>query len=253
MPGDKQKLGCYVDRDAYEDFVAFVIDKHGTKKGNLGRELSKAMESWSSGTDVDALERRLASMEGRLDAMADTLSRVDRERENDSSSGFGGSSDSYNARTERKVDAIEQALPEGTDVDDSIVEHVIEEHGGTARKTVKKYKRLLRNRGIAFPVPDEQSDPSDLDVGSWVVGRQKFAMRLEANEAFSPDAVDRIVGEYDAYLGEDWYLEALPNAWLENHETKLEKTGDSSAKKRIQDWRRVHGLLDQDDERRAFQ
>jgi len=252
MPGDKTKIGPYVSEDVVREFERFVEEKHGAKKGNFGRELEKAMESWVSGTDVDALERRLASMEDRIDAMADAVSRVDRERENESSSGPGGSSQSFNARTERKVDAIEEKIPEGTDVSDDIVEHVIEENAGTARKTVKKYKKLLRNRGIAFPDPADQASVDDLDVDNWVVGQGKLAMRLESMDEFTPEVVDGIVGYYADYLGDDWYLDAVPHDWLETNETKLEKV-DDDAKTRVMKYRRVHGLLDQDDGKRGFQ
>jgi len=249
MSGNKVKIGPRVSEDVYANFVSFVVEKHGSKNGNLGRELEKAIKSWSSETDVDVMERRLASMEDRLDAMADSLSRFDRERENETSSASGGS---YNARTERKVDAIEDQLPEGTDVDDSIVEHVIEENAGTARKTVKKYKKLLRNRGIAFPDPVGQANVGDLDPDAWVVGEGKFAMRLEAMDEFTPRDVDAIVGFYDQYLGDDWYLDAVPDDWLESNETKLERV-DDDAKNRVQEYRRVHGLLDQNDHGRTFQ
>lgn len=249
MSGENRQLGWRVDEQVAVGFEEFVRKKHGSKNGNLGRELEKAMKSWSSGTDVDAVERRLASMEDQIDAMADTLSRFNRERENESSSASGGS---YNARTERKVDGIEEELPNGADVSNDIVEHVIEENAGTARKTVKKYKKLLRNRGIAFPDPVLQSDVEDLEPEKWVVGAQKFAMRLESRDEFTSEDVDSVLGFYDQYLGDDWYLDALPNDWLDSHETKLEKTSDS-AKSRVMDYRRIHGLLDHDDERLGFQ
>lgn len=248
MSGDKRQLGWRVDEQVAGEFEEFVREKHGSTNGYLGRELQKAMESWSSGTDVDAVERRLESMEDRLDAMADTLSRQDRERENESSSASGGS---FNARTERKVDAIEEKLPDGTDVDASIVEHIIEENAGTARKTVQKYKRLLRNRGIAFPDPVEGAF-DDLDNENWVVGRSKFAIRLESNPDVSAHAVDRIVGTYDDYLGENWYFDALPDDWLKSNQTKLESVAEDSTAKRLREYRRRHGLLDQDDAERGF-
>lgn len=249
MSGDKVKIGPRVQRETYERFVSFVIEKHGSKNGNLGRELEKAMESWSSETDVDVMERRLASMEDQVDALVDVVSRLDRERENDTSSASDGS---YNARTERKVDAIEESLPEGTDVDDDIVEHVIEQNAGTARKTVKKYKKLLRNRGIAFPDP-AGGDVSELDPDAWVVGQSKLALRLESMDVFTPNDVDRVVGFYDQYLGENWYLDALPNDWLESNESKLERADDGSGKSKVEEYRRVHGLLDADDHGRTFQ
>jgi len=251
MPGDKVKIGPRVQRSVYENFVSFVIEKHGSKNGNLGRELEKAMESWSSETDVDVMERRIASMEDQIDALVDVVSRMDRERENDTSSASAGSSGSYNAQTERKVDAIEDEIPEGTDVSNDIVEHVIEENAGTARKTVKKYKKLLRNRSIAFPDP-VGDDPTNLDPDAWVVGEGKLAMRLEHMEEITPRDLDAIVGFYDQYLGENWYLDALPEDWLDSHETKLEQV-DDDAKRRVQEYRRVHGLLDQDDQGRSFQ
>jgi len=123
---------------------------------------------------------------------------------------------------------------------------------GTARKTVKKYKKLLRNRGIAFPDPADQASVDDLDVDNWVVGQGKLAMRLESMDEFTPEVVDGIVGYYADYLGDDWYLDAVPHDWLETNETKLEKV-DDDAKTRVMKYRRVHGLLDQDDGKRGFQ
>jgi hypothetical protein len=52
MQRELQKIGVKVDKDVYDDFVKWVIEKHGKKRGVLGTELTNAMDAYMDNEPV---------------------------------------------------------------------------------------------------------------------------------------------------------------------------------------------------------
>lgn len=57
MSDDRTQPGCKVSTEEYQRFKQFVEDAHGSVRGNLGRELERAMREYRTSDDADRLAR----------------------------------------------------------------------------------------------------------------------------------------------------------------------------------------------------
>lgn len=257
MPGEntsgpttepKTAINYEVASDRWERFKSTVQDVEGGWYGHAEKAVEDALELYiqyheEGGGDPFSETQSNAILE-QLEALQAEVSELKRERENGK---FSDSSGNYNARTERKYSDITAELTSGT-VSDDYLEHVIQETGGvTSRKTIKKYKKMLRNRGDAFPNPRNGAGPLNLDPGEWIVGANKFVARLELSEEFTPMDIDQITGKYDEFLEDGWYLEALDDKVIQQETLKYERIGESAAEE-VKEYRVQRGWADSDDD-----
>lgn len=138
-----------IDRDVWEAFQSFVVETHGQKYGNLGREAENALSEY---IDRD----RYARIEERLDEIADHLD------------GFDGTHTRTPNGTAEWREWIAEKLGESgrTVIPDDDVRRVIERGPGADDRTVEKYKEQLKRHGLAYEHPT--SGVWTLDRGQWM-------------------------------------------------------------------------------------
>lgn len=147
--GNTVSVNLRVNEDDWEAFKQFVVQTHGQKYGNLGREASNALSEYA---DND----RLARMESRLETIEAYI------LENDSSHTHKGT-DSVK-KTERIAEKLQNIDREVIPTDDVV--RSIEDVAGGDGRTVEKYRRLLKSRGLAY------EHPSDSEV--WTCNRDEW-------------------------------------------------------------------------------
>lgn len=169
-----------VDRETWDAFVAFVVDAHGSKRGNLGREFENALAEYM---DRD----RYARIESKVDEVLARLPDEPRGHTHTPSSVDQQASESV-----QKVRAIADRVysNHAPVVRDADVERAIEDIAGGHKDTIAKYEELLRKRGLLWEHPDEHSPV-------WTTDRKQWAQWVDNYEEGVPsvDLAD-LVGPY---------------------------------------------------------
>lgn len=218
---EKERLNLYVSPEAKEMFEAAVAEYYGQTDGYRSKAAELALREWS---DRD----RDARIEDKLDRVLEELgappSEEELERERDESNTTEKPKQGWpTGPVGNSLTAIDESLPKGT-ATESEIETAIEEHGGTAYKTQKKYWDLIDKNNVAMEIPDDSNeyatDPSTL------------ATQCELREKVSVSAVRDVVKKYADYFGaelehpEEWYLESVDDAYAEWNELKFDKAPD---------------------------
>jgi len=110
--GERIQPGGRVDRETYEQFKQFVENQHGTVRGNLGRELEKAMsDRMSAAKGADTLTR--------IENDVATIKAVVADAESDGGEGppTPDSSESARARSDNDTDKPAANQPRGEKID----------------------------------------------------------------------------------------------------------------------------------------
>lgn len=232
--GNRVVVGCRVDEDVLDQFREWTEDKNGQIHGEMGRNLERAMVEYMDNDRSARIERKVDTLHG---LMEDALSENSLERETKSGSSSNTSSEdtspsaSINQRTRDSINAIVAELPEDTVVSESLLESAIENHAGHAYKTLERYKTLLKNRGHILEHP--------LEPGQYVTSQKTFAIICENSEKITPPQLRDLIADRMELLGEEWYLDALPNELMkDNQNMKVDQVMDTQA------YREDHGLLD---------
>jgi len=188
--------GTRIDKSVWEEFRSDVKDTHGTVRGNLRRELENALRAYIEATEGGDTNDRLRRLENAVE-------RID-ERTEDLVDGEGakkkkGSNASVGPRRKKKLDAIESQIDreagDATKVHKSVIHKAIEDNAGTSGPTIRSYKRMIRERRIAFENPSEEAN-------TWFVDPAAFVNVVESNY---PHRNAEISAEY----GEEWWEEAV--------------------------------------------
>lgn len=226
--GERRPLNVRVDEEVIQDFREYTQESKGKIRGEMGRLVENALIEYM---DND----RSARIEEKVDALPEEIVGAlleelpERERRNTQTT---NTTTNPGSQTEKRLQSIVTELPDNTAVSEAMLETPIENHAGSSPKTLDKYKRLLKKRGHVF------EDPTEPD--SFVTSRNKFAMMCENSSEVSIDFVDRIIGEYEDILGENWYLDALPDGYIRGNDLKVDSIMDTET------YRRENGLLDGD-------
>lgn len=149
---DRVQPGGRVDKQTYEDFREYVRRQHGQVRGNLGRELEKAMEdrmNLSHGPEpIQRIEDDVATIKAMLaDAEADGGSTPRTPSETASThthsrSGKPGAKAPRSAKIDYLIGEIEADRDSGETTRDHI-RHTIREEYSFADGTIDEYEELI--------------------------------------------------------------------------------------------------------------
>lgn len=231
---DRVQPGGRIDPEIKKQFKEYVQENSSGNKGDYSRLLERALVEYMDNDRGARIESKIDELHEKFDeleAPPPTRSDDELERERQSATSSNDSVGGFNTRTEETVAAIAADLQGSNSVNESILETAIEDNAGASYKTLKKYKRLLRKRGLAIPSPH-------VDEDVFYVDPTPLALTCENDEKISPHDIDQLVGEYADALGEDWYLEALPDAYIADNELDYDKYPDLDSA----EYRDQHGL-----------
>ena len=211
---DVVQPGTRIDKSVWEAFRSDVEDRHGMVRGNLRRELENALRAYidaSEGGDTHDRLRRLENAVERIDERTEDLVDVGGAKNKK------GSNASVGPRRKKKLDAIESQIDreagDATKVHKSVIHKAIEDNAGTSGPTIRTYKRMLKERRIAFETPSE-------DANTWFVDPAAFVNVVESNYRHRNH---EIAAEY----GEEWWETAVEEFvdWNEEDEEDEERRG----------------------------
>jgi len=201
---DTTTINHEVDAATYRRFKQLLGQKHGSAHGRVAESLEEAMALYvevHENGDTDLVEEQSAVLAklGNIEARLDSLETLERERHNPTAA----STASVGTETEQKLSRMVNNLPDSSTVSETVIEAVIEDEGLSSYKTLKKYKRLMQNRGEIVEHPDE--------TGTFFTSPRSFAIWCEQSPDVTPQRVDYLVGQHEEILGDGWYAEALPS------------------------------------------
>lgn len=201
--GDKERLVFYVNEETAESFRKQVAEMYGKADGNMSLAGENALREW---TDKD----RAARIEDKLDEVLTHLDEKpdERERNPEVSSEMG-------PRIQDRYDSIVHDLPEKTWIGDDVVERCIAKHAGDTDDTFRRYKRNLKQHGELIELPEGVDGP---DGERYATHPRTWALRAENDDRIKPAHIDAVVGELEPALGEDWYLDALPDDYIKHNQ-----------------------------------
>jgi hypothetical protein len=178
---DRQSINVRVDVDTWESFQKFVVEKHGQKYGNLGREVGNALDEY---VDRD----RATRIEEKVDRVLDRLDDIDDSHTHKHSE----TSEKVATIAERLADQSNSVMP----ADD--VRRVIEDVAGADPRTIKKYQRQLKRHGEAYEHPAETgANVWTLKRGRWVEWAEKAVNNTPGLEVH--DVIEDYPLDFDDY------------------------------------------------------
>lgn len=216
---DRVQPGGRIDSEIKQEFKQFVEETTGGNKGDYSRLLERALVEYMDNDRSTRIESKVDAVLDRLDEIevpSSPPSEQSLERERQTATSSNPSVDSYNTRTEQAVQAISADMPNDSSITESMVETAIEDNAGASYKTIKKYKRLLRKHGYAIPSPVTGED-------KWYTSVTPLALTCENNGEITPHDIDVLIGEYQDTLGDQWYLDALPDEFIANQSLKYDR------------------------------
>ena len=234
--GERVPVGARADEDVIADFREFVEDKKGQVRGEMGRELENAMIEYMDNDRSARIEEKVDELH---EMMEESLSEESLDGERETATSSNGQSDdsdsgrSINQRTRDSLNAIKAEIPKDTTISASLLESAIEEHAGHSYKTLQRYKDMLIKRGEILEHPVEPQ--------KYVTSQKTYAVVCEHSDRVKPPELRDLIAERMDRLGEEWYLDALPRALLENNQNlKVDHVMETEP------YREDHGLLDGD-------
>lgn len=176
-----------VDRDVWERFQSFVIETHGQKYGNLGREAENALKEYMDRDRFARVEDRLDDIDARLADIADAHAHTRTETVE---------------KAERIADELDATDRTVIPADD--VRRAIEDVAGADDRTVRKYQDLLKRRGLAYEHPTDGVWTCDRDTWlKWAIRRvnnnptvtrmdviEGYPIRYDEIEELAPEVID---------------------------------------------------------------
>jgi len=200
---DKERVVLYLNEETAEAFRKQVAAMYGKADGNMSLAGENAIREW---TDKD----RAARIEDKLDTVLAQLDAPECERERNSAV-----SQEPTTPSDRRHAEMVEMLPDSGWVGEDVVERCIADASGDSRGTLKKYKKRMLRQGDLIKLPDGVAPDED---ERYAVSATTWAIRAENDDAITLSHIDTKVGELEPELGEDWYLEALPDPFIENNQ-----------------------------------
>ena len=232
--GDRVPLGARVDEDVIADFREFTEESKGQVRGEMGRLVEKAMIEYMDNDRTARIERKVDELH---EMMEGSLSEESLDGERKSATSSNGSSDdsestpSINQRTRDSLHAIQAEIPNDTTISEALLESAIENHAGHSYKTLQRYKDMLINRGEILEHPIEPK--------KYTTSKKAFALICEQSDRVKPPELRDMIADRMDTLGEEWYLDALPNDLMRNNQDlKVDQVMNTRA------YREDNGLLD---------
>lgn len=183
-----------IDEDLRDQFRADVEARFGTTRGHYRHEVENALREYLNATEGGDTHDRLRRLENAVEDIQDTLGVIadgqhaQKEKTSEPSS-----------TTLNRLDAIEEQIHReaggSKSVHESVINAAIEDHAGGSGPTLRRYKRMLKERHRAFENPHEQAD-------TWFLDEEIFVHHVEDN---FPHRNHDIAAEY----GRDWYEDVV--------------------------------------------
>lgn len=169
MTGREKRVQIYVDESEYKQLKDWS-NETDKSISQLGRE---AILEYVDHDRLDRVESQLEELSGHVERLADTLGEQDAHAHKDSTRMSHGPDSLETARE------IVRRLQENHDNPDGVVknadvERAIEDHAGIDERTIRKYKRLFRKRGLLLEHPGEP-ELWTMENSQWLEWMQQFA------------------------------------------------------------------------------
>lgn len=186
--------GVRINESLWREFREDIQQRRGGVRGHLRTELENAIRSYleaSKGGDINDRLRRIENQMEELGEGVDTL-LDDSERKKNKDSGV---SSTVKNRLESIRDEIEREAGDADKVHVSVINKAIENHAGTSRPTLDRYKEMLEQRHVAHEWPEGDSK-------TWWLDSEQFVNVLTTN--FPHKTAD-----YAQEYGEQWWESQL--------------------------------------------
>jgi hypothetical protein len=179
---DREPHSIRLDPDLYSEFVGWVEDTEGKKRGEIGRHVENALKEYIDHGREARIEEKVDQVLARLDEQPVTHTHKQRGSE-----------------TVEKVRRIQQRLTSnhGRIIKSADVDRAIEDIAGADDRTIKKYYRMLKRRSLLFEHPG--------DSGVWTADQERWVKWCDDKINNEPelnvhDLTDEYAIEYDEYI-----------------------------------------------------
>lgn len=151
-----------VSREVWESFQAFVVETHGQKYGNLGREAENALNEYIDKDRLTRVEENTEELLARLDELDAAHTHTPSE------------SAVKVTRIADHLRSLDRTVIPGDDV-----RRAIEDVAGADDRTVEKYEEQLKRRAAAYEHPTDNV---------WFVDRSEWIRVVESYIDNNPTA-----------------------------------------------------------------
>lgn len=202
--GNRVQLNVRVPPEFKEQLEDFAIEYYGSKY-RMGEVVVDGVNEFM---DND----RVSRIEGKLDDVL--MDQGGDARENGQKRKNENSTENLSATTRNRVRAIAFDLNDspGATVTTQQVHEAIENHAGTSKPTLRRYKELLESRDVIFPTPRKPKEKWFTDPEQWTVYIDQQTHQGSIPEKFRETFIDQ--------RGRDWWVEHTSYDWPEEYETE---------------------------------
>lgn len=179
---DREPINWNVDSDVADRFREFVKEKKGRTRGELGREVERAMIEYMDNDRYERIEDGQDETHEKLDAIMAALGNADGSHTH--------TADVSPTTVSEKRDIIAAKLRErdAPVMPEREVVAAIEDVAGGDDRTLAKYQDALRRSGEVYDHPDAESE-------AWTTDEEQFASWALAVYESRPDASIRDILE----------------------------------------------------------
>lgn len=151
---DKEIVKVYLSSEEAERFYSAISDRFGEIEGRKSEAARMAIREWSDMDRSARNEERLRDIQDEISDLRGLLSDDDNTHTQTQHVTSGGGK----SATQKRVDALlDEYLPSEDESsqfhDDEVEDAIRNDLGYTDPRTVRKYKRLLKERGAVFQHP----------------------------------------------------------------------------------------------------
>lgn len=201
---DRVPLGTRVDEGVIESFREFVRENKDQVKGEMGREVERALQEYMDHDRYSRIEENQYEILTQLEEVTDSLEDGTHAHTNTQGSPTMERTREIAKRLQKEADDTLPAVKE------YIVERAITDIAGGDPRTLKKYKRNLQERHLALEHPMEEH------VLWWLNGTEFVRFVVEETPQYESEAKQM--------YGRNWWedrREELDIVETSNNETEV--------------------------------
>lgn len=182
--------GVRIHESLWKEFRQDIQERRGGIRGHLRTELENAIRSYLQASKGGDINDRLRRIESKLDSIEEQGGTPSNQSEgkNNKDSGFSAT---VKNRLNKIKGEIEREAGDADKVHESVINKAIEDHAGSSRPTIDRYKEMLEQRHIAHKWPIN-------DSSTWWLDTDKFVQVLHMN---FPERYDQFTNDY----GKTWW------------------------------------------------
>lgn len=186
--------GVRISESLWQEFREDIRQRRGGVRGHLRTELENAIRSYLEASKGGDINDRLQRIENQMEELGEGVDTLldDSERKKNKDSGV---SSTVKNRLKSIRDEIEREAGDADKVHVSVINKAIENHAGTSRPTLDRYKEMLEQRHVAHEWPEG-------DSRTWWLDSEQFVNVLTTN--FPHKTAD-----YAQEYGEQWWESQL--------------------------------------------